>query len=532
VSESVADALLALGELAEDQKRPTDAAHAYKRLLASASSDPTRARALLGLARAYEAQKLWVPARDTYVETMSRFGNVHLGPVDGDVRLASLISERLSREPFDRMSGDRSEPSLPVPLIRRWERPLRDTARPLCADGVPPSPEASRIFLVHANLLRSVDARSGTTRWEAELDGPPSWVGYLADKIIAATETRLFALRLDTGTVGWTHDLAGPQRDSRAVNPFAEVEAAATDSVAGRYQGFQVVGNRVFCLHADRELLAFDGDTGLVDWVFSPSNGTINPQLHLGPQRIVLQARKPNSILVLDTASGRRIAEYNRRDDEDWARPPLAIDDDRIALVPDPRTVTLFDIRRGVECWVFRESRELPKNGPPLLFGNSERLLVLHDGTDLIRLDPVTGTKRWSRPLGHESLSKRPDAIALDGERVYWANDRTLSAAAIADGTLAWSRYLSGPETGWSLALSEHCVLAYPIFTGSAEGGLEPLPLVFCRRDSGQLVQRLLFPSAPSEVAVRLAPRGALVATQGGLWALGERSNAEVPKSR
>ena len=115
--------------------------------------------------------------------------------------------------------------------------------------------------------------------------------------------------------------------------------------------------------------------------------------------------------------------------------------------------------------------------------------------------------------------------MAIDGERFYWASNRTLNALRLADGSLGWSRPLTGPESGWSIALTARCVMAYPVISAHAEGELESLPLVFRRRDSGELVQRLVFPVAVSDVAVRLAPRGALVAAQGGSgrWASGPR---------
>jgi hypothetical protein len=49
------------------------------------------------------------------------------------------------------------------------------------------------------------------------------------------------------------------------------------------------------------------------------------------------------------------------------------------------------------------------------------------------------------------------------------------------------------------------------------------LPIVFRRRDTGDLVQRLLFPAPVTELTVKLAPRSAFIATQAGLWALGDR---------
>jgi outer membrane protein assembly factor BamB len=283
-----------------------------------------------------------------------------------------------------------------------------------------------------------------------------------------------------------------------------------------------VVGGRLFFLRGDRELLALDGDTGLVDWSFSPGGGTINPHLWVGPERTVLQTRPSGALLVLDTATGRRRGEFGH-DQEEWARDPLPLDDDRVVLVVDRRTVALFDLARGVNAWVFRESQELPKNGPPRLLGDAERLLVVSDGNELIRLDAATGTKRWSRPLGTEDLSERPEALALDGERVYWVSGQSLRAAALGDGTLVWSQHLSGPESGWSVELTERFVLAYPGLARRAEEALEGLSLVFRRRDNGALAQRLFFPIAVTDVSVRLASGGAVVATQSGVWSLGGR---------
>ncbi|MCA1686888.1 MAG: PQQ-like beta-propeller repeat protein, partial [Planctomycetia bacterium] len=223
--------------------------------------------------------------------------------------------------------------------------------------------------------------------------------------------------------------------------------------------------------------------------------------------------------------------EYVQAEDEEWARPPLPMDDDHVVLAVDRRTVAGFDLSRGVASWVFRESRELPKNGPPRPFGDSERLLIVHDGNELIRLDAATGLKRWSRPLGSEDLSERPEALALDGERVYWVSGQTLSGARLGDGALSWSRHLSGPESGWAIDLTERSVLAYPGLPRRAGNEIEGLPLVVRRRDDGRLVQRLLFPVPVTEVAVRLTPGGAVVATQAGLWALGERAPVDGPRA-
>ncbi|WP_406696671.1 PQQ-binding-like beta-propeller repeat protein [Singulisphaera sp. Ch08] len=534
VAQVAPEALLALGRLCDSLQRPADAAHAYKRLLTSSPTDELRARALWGLAHAYEVQRLWVPSRDTYVEAMTRFGNLRIDEVGTASRLGDLVVERLAREPFAQMAADRAEPNLPIPLVRRWSRTLPDQAKPLSAEGVPPSAIANRIFLVRGTELASVDPNSGASLWSADLGGAPVWVGYLADKVVAATTTRLVALSLEKGTAEWTHEIGGAPQAKLGPHPFAkpEVDTNPENSASALLHGFQIVGNRLFCFRGTRELLqegetlelrALDGDTGLIDWSYAPGAGKLNPLALFGPRQIVLQVLKPNSILVLETEGGRRKSEFPHASSEAWLRTPLPIDDDHIALVPDRRTIALFDIRKGMDSWVFRESDKLPKNGSPRLLGNAEVLLVIHEGTELIRLDPATGEKRWSHPLGAEDLSERTDATLADSQRFYWASDRTLNALSLKDGRLVWSSHLTGADSDWALALTERCVLAFPLFPTSTPGDGEGLPLIFRRRDTGTLVQRVLFPASTSDVTVRLAAKGVMVATHEGFWALGDR---------
>ncbi len=87
----------------------------------------------------------------------------------------------------------------------------------------------------------------------------------------------------------------------------------------------------------------------------------------------------------------------------------------------DRRTVKKFDLNQGQTTWIYRESTEpvMPVNGSPRLLGDAERLFVLHDGRFLIRLDPASGSKRWSCLLGTENLSDAPDSMAFDEKRFY-----------------------------------------------------------------------------------------------------------------
>lgn len=527
IASVVPDAWLALGRLHQAGARPAEAVRAYKRLLASPASEERRASALVELARTYESRKFWASARETYALALRRFPKVEVeDDQDGKARpLGPLVSARLSRPPFNRMTGDRSEPTLPVPLARLWTKLFDSKWRPIAAEGAPPSLESSSIFLARGTEVRPILADDGPSPWTADLGGTPLWVGYLDDRVLAASEDRLVAVDMATGRPLWKFDAALSGTLKPTANPFDRPAAARSVAESdGKLHGFRVVASQVYCLRGERELIAIDGETGQINWSFSATTGTLNPNLLITPERILLQIRKPNAALVLEAETGRRCVEFPLDADVDWARPPLSIDTDRVVIVSDRRTVILFDVARGVNAWTFRESQEMPKNGPPLVFGDAERLLLVHDGNELIRLDAATGSKSWARPLGVENLSGRPEALAADADRIYWVNNRTLNGALLADGSLVWSRYLSGPEAGWSIDLTDRCVLAYPGLPRKSDGELEGLPLVFRRRSDGALVQRLLLSAPVSDVAVRLAPGGVLVATQAGVWALGDRS--------
>jgi outer membrane protein assembly factor BamB/tetratricopeptide (TPR) repeat protein len=533
------ESLLTLARLYDGQKRPADAARTYKRLLNATTDDSLRARALLGEAQAFKDQKLFVSARDAYTEAMIRFPDVEIEVEEvGSLRRVGLIAARkLEEAPFDRMIADRAEPRVLLPLERVWEHRCDPSVRPISAEGLPPSPESSRIFLAVGNRIKPIVLSKHESPWEVELDSAPVWIGFLDDRVVVATERQLVALELSKGEKLWSFEGSPLVPGQTGPNPFlrADTGPRAGGEGTSKLQGFRVVGDRVFCLRGERELLAVSGDTGQVDWSFSPSSGLLNPLIWIGPQRAVVQMLRTesgytigSSTVVLDVATGRRLGEFPQPEGQTlkWERAPLPIDDEHIAIVSDRRTVVLFDLAKGTDSWVFRESEEMPKYGPPRLFGDAERLMLLHDGTELLRLNATTGMKMWSRPLGLENLSERPEALGLDGDRVYWANGASVNALSLRDGSVVWSRSLLGPDLGWSVELTERNLMAYP-GPSKKSGEFEGLPVVFCRRATGDLVQRLLFPVAVTDVAVRFAPRGAVIATQSGLWALGERRSVD-----
>ena len=120
--------------------------------------------------------------------------------------------------------------------------------------------------------------------------------------------------------------------------------------------------------------------------------------------------------------------------------------------------------------------------------------------------------------------------LDVDGGRVYWVSGQSLNSASLKDGSSAWSQPLSGPKAGWAVDLTERWVLGVPRLAETRRGARSKgSRFVFRRRDDGRLVQRIVFPVPVTEVAVRLTPGGLVVATQGGLWALGSRAQVDAP---
>ncbi len=543
----VPDALLELGALEQKANRLTEATHAYKRMLMTHSDDQHRALATWHLAHIYEERKLFLAARDSLVELQTRFPAIRLKLENRETAaVADLVGAELARPRFTQLVAELEVPAVTLPLVRRWhlQAPEGQSIRLISALGVAPSSESGRVFLVEKGSLRFLDPSTGSSRWSSELGASAVWAGYLSDKLIVATPRQIVGLELAQGAVQWKYEVPRSVADPKP-DPFADVNLNEAlerrDKAAELLSEVQIVKGRVFFLRGRRELIALDGDTGALDWSFSAPPGEINPNLWIGTDRIVLQVDKPNQLLVLRTDDGQPVTRVALAENELLERPPMPLDEDSVLLVPDRRTVKRFDLKHGQTQWVYQESKDLPVNGPPRLLGNAEHLLVLHDGRLLIRLDPATGSKRWSCQLGIEDLSERPGAMVCDDksfycvniENIYGSMRQALRAVSLEDGSRLWSRYLMGPHDAvWSVALSQRCVIAYPSSTRLTDAAdLVNLPVILRRRENGALVQRFVIPTTITDVTFKVDPRGALLATSRGLWALGSKVASQFPAS-
>ncbi len=260
------EALLALANISETHGQPTEAASAYKRLLAILPSDPAdpdrardlQARALWGLAQAYESQGLLGAARDTFARAEARFDTVDLESFGLKGTVSQLVQAKLHSEPFQNLGGSRAEPTVPLPLSRRWDRRFSGEVRPISAEGLPPSAHAGRLFVAEGRELRPIDPTSGESAWSADLGGEPVWVGYQGKHVLAASAVRLQALDLATGQVLWSFDPTDPQGVRRRLDPFARSDPRASgppSDALGRLHAFQLLGARLYVCGATESFM-------------------------------------------------------------------------------------------------------------------------------------------------------------------------------------------------------------------------------------------------------------------------------------
>ena len=160
-----------LGRCHESAGRLAEATQAYKRLLAAAADDERRARALWSLARVYDARKLYVAARDAYLDLAARYPGMRLEsgrrrPSRSGSRRSSAVSRTYDWSPT--VASRRSRP----PMFRRWHwsAPADRAVRAMSTEGVVPSLDASRIVL--GDRDDAADARRGR-RLDAMVDA--SW---------------------------------------------------------------------------------------------------------------------------------------------------------------------------------------------------------------------------------------------------------------------------------------------------------------------------------------------------------------------
>lgn len=495
----------ALSELAVAQAdRPGIAAQAYRLLLQTLDDPAARANAHAGLARAYSRQRCC----------------------------------------------DRPSPvsALVPPLVRSWQAPLRsaNSGDPGSRDAylLAPADEAAvaglqRFFCIEDNDSRPTlacrEAGDGRPCWLRSLGFAPSWFHRHGDILLLAGERAACGIRLEDGVPLWEFSIAS----TAGATPWGSAETCGR-----RFAGWQLAGGRLFCLDAQRRLLAWNTEDGQLLWqAWAPGSqlnmpepgGTFRPHFLANHIWLLVQT-SGGRCLVYDSRTGQRRHELDTSE-QPWPRPPLWLDENQVGVQADLCRLVSVDLRTGRETW----SRRLPQPSTTMtaaqLAAGGKILLALIDGWQIECLDPRTGKPRWmtAEPRWASAAANEPWQPTVDGHAAFFVRSNVLYAFGLEDGKLLWEYPLNERAAAWRTMLTEGHVLALPLHRHAPrlpwknigplpqrhwENAGSGFPILICDKKDGQLVQRLNFPVGIAEAAVQRLEHAALVATDCSVWRL------------
>jgi outer membrane protein assembly factor BamB len=538
---------LRLARIYDQEGKLARAARAYRMVLRHGQVPPLTADDLalarVGLARAYERLQRYSPARLAWQDLADHSGD-RLVPTPEGKRKASAIAADALRNPQYGTSLAAVARSLRFPLARTWEEPpfswkkTEPIGRLLVPDIVLPmeSADDSALFLkgaAPAFVLECRDAATGKRCWQIPIRDAPDWTAQLGGVAILAASRGILCVGLREGTRLW--ELRSP--------PLPLVGYFPSGST--RFSAFQITTSHLYCLEDERRLLAIDVDTGEVVWSQRTPGAAIRPlypagrfmaPFHADEEFLVVQAGSGKR-LILDSRTGRALHELPGSRDL-WPRPPLALGEQRLCLVPDATRIVMLRPDTGKTLWTYdavpSAQSTLVSGEAPRLFGRHEVLFALlarNYGYQLERLDPQTGASLWEK--GARLVRECPANVDFDGDALYYVSRDLLSARSLKTGKLIWSRQLNGPPGAWRVVACQGHVMAYParlrveprwrlVPTGSSAIALPlrvwrgaGLTMLICSTSNGALVQRFHFPGLRPQAAVQVFRHRAVVEVDG-----------------
>jgi outer membrane protein assembly factor BamB/tetratricopeptide (TPR) repeat protein len=413
------------------------------------------------------------------------------------------------------------------------------------------------VFTATGTTVTARRLATGEIVWRQPLPFAPTWAALYKDIAILAGPRGIVGLRLEDGGSVW--DVPLPRWQAWLGSTGVLIGPVTRETL----DGFQLADHRLFCLQGRRRLLAVNAESGEPLWVrWAPGavlaetarDGQFFPIYHADPSSILVQtsARK---WWLLDAARGLLLREGPAAA-EPWPVAPVVLDRQPICFAPMPQQVLALDPATNRQRWEYHIPGSTLASGEPchLIGGGKELLIVLplNTGYYLTRLDAATGRPQWKRPvpLAMRHLDRR--GWAVDADAVYQAHGGALTARSLDDGRVLWERPLP-PASGWMVRRSGAGLVAHPAvavsyfrfpWLGGAvqylsdelPPGQTEFPVLVCDPRTGELMERLNFPSArkarwtvaagmsedpPVPQTVLYTGRGrSLMALGGGLWGL------------
>ena len=551
---------VALTDLAADglrHGRLSQMADAYRQLSILPLPDAQHASSLASLALTYEQLSFLPAARRTWQPLATEHPQLPLDSLtlptawwpsaERPATVQAFVNQHLQSSSYQ--VDERQQEQLAQSIWHRQDE-RHSTEELLLPQGTAPNGQLCWLQLEN-HQLSCFTASQARPYWQIAWSSPdlPRWASFTADALLLATAQQVLSFDFSSGQLRWQRWLAAPEptadhifaapisRTSEFVVTPDRINDPSGQPHAPTYWNrpltqFVLTADLLFLSQENARLLAIEPNTGEVLWKHEVEAGQQLSHLSSCGSFVVAQIGDPQGE---ENCLGKMLIVHHKGKHfrtstlcttrQPWKRPPLALGNDRLLLVPDANTVQFVDLSAPRLVW---ERRNLLGESPNLepfgLMAGSSLMLLLH-GEALMKLHLDDGRDAWSQPVllgrGTDLIRQPQSMLAADDQAVYAVWGSVLRGVSLIDGAKAWGEdiYLGPADRAWHLRLQHRQLLAYAT-EGSTKNSLEAWLL---HTGDGSRIQRLSFDETADKSQWSVTPANALVATPSRLWTLKKR---------
>lgn len=374
---------------------------------------------------------------------------------EGDSNANHAVAATVEQEPT-RIAP----PKLPWSI--QWGVPLGDGESAIVPEGL-----AADCVLKSGRYLECVDRRHGKVRWKSNIGAPLRWSASIGQQLLMADQNSLRAVDPDTGQARWERYFDPIEGDSQS----GSVLPAVAENV-------------VIIRSASDSLIAVDQHSGETVWQYR-APGTINGFSTNDAKLVCATLSNPGRVVVLSAIDGTRVAE---RKLSVWPTQSRAnwFGGARIAVLANDRKLNGISIASDTDDWV--------ENGPsshafadPDIKVFSGIPYVVIDGDSLVRLDPTSGRRRWTRGLGARLPMDGTESLVGDEDAVLAVTGGQVRCINAGSGAVEWLAELPVRLGDYGVILMDELFVAFAATSESTGNS----PIFVGNRSSGRLIQKL-----------------------------------------
>jgi outer membrane protein assembly factor BamB/tetratricopeptide (TPR) repeat protein len=507
-AEPTRDELIRRAERSLKEQRYGESADAYRRLLALPLPADRRARALLGLARAYEGQRDYRSAWRTWTLLDAPLGDAI--EMESQKPYRELVPST-KKEPYLSAFAPSVRDRPGLPLVRAWSH---EDGRVWPTDGDDHSDDY--FFCTQPGRVTCRTLMSGEPLWRRNLDFEPTWFGRWRDLVLISGPDAVQALRVHDGQSAWS--FPAPSRRWRLGSVRDGIP-----KVEPRADGFvhaELWDDTLLLLDDHRSFYRLRLDSGQIKWQYASAAAPLRP---LDAAAFSSHFTRLGNRLWIQCVTGQPFCLCTKHTpclspSRPWLQAPQRIGNAIVLAGEGGRIFGQGCTPPHARLWTYQAQWPTSLTGELCrLYVNESVLLALvprNAGYECIRVDPAKGTVLWSVPAGRFPDDLDVSSLSIGSMSFFYVRDGKLHARSLNDGSLQWTKDLPARSARWRLRYANDYLAVYP---AEAPKGSH-FHIGFIDPWDGRCLQRLAFPNSRGIGEVVLTPRRLLVSSAGKIF--------------